>query len=347
MKKAAALFFAVFSFAFFAALPALAQEEKAVQKKLGDWTISLDCGFGARIGVYDEIVWAKRKYDGERYKQSELNYIMLPAFYTSLNLSANYKRLGLSLSNKFFLAAKTGTLTDSDWRNDDYCKNGDTSTKTDWSEHTLYLNDKYGGVSGFDLELKGDFKFYPTSFLTLAPVLSFNAQYMYFNAKNGYGYYGVYDYSSNRILSCYDPTTRLTYSFEGREVLKYEVYNLYLWTGIKAIFTPKSWLRFELTSEVSALSLLFDYDQHLTNSKDFKEIAFSAFFAFRQSVKTEFVIKKNFSICQTCVFVISGESEGSMYFKKKEEPSYSLLSNNTAGGQVTYLDLELSAKFSW
>ena len=301
---------------------------------------------GMRIGIYDEIVWAKRSLDGERYKESELNYLLLPAFYASLNFSANYKRLGLQLSNKFFIASKTGTLTDSDWRNDSACGNGDTTTKTDWSEHTLLLNGG-GGIPGFDLELKGDFKFYPANFLTLAPTLSFNAQYMSFMARNGYGLYGSYDNRTNRILPCSDAATRETYSFEGLEVLKYEVYNLFLWTGIRADFSICHWLNISLASELSPVSFFLDFDHHLTNDRDFKENAISVFYAFRQTIKAEFKIKENFSICQTCVFAISGESEGAMYYKKSSDQNYTYLLNNTGGGQVTYLDLELSAKFCW
>lgn len=332
------LFFANFFFA---------QEQKQAELKVSNWTFSLEGGMGLRIGTYNEIVWAKRSYDNERYKQSELEYRLRPSFYTALNFSVNYKRLGFKLSNKFFIASKTGTLTDSDWRNDSSCQNGDTTTKTDFSEHTLFLKDKFGGIAGFDLELKGDYKFYPTNWLSLAPLLSFNVQYMSFLAKDGYGYYGVHDYKNNRILPYNDIATRQTYSFEGKNVIEYEAYNFFIWTGIGAKFTPFSWLHFELASEFSPVSLLLDFDKHLTNSKDFKEIVFSTLSAFRQSVKAEFILKKNFSICQTCVFVISKESEGAMYYKKSEDSSYQRISKNSGGGKVTYFDLELSLKFSW
>ncbi|MCR5045581.1 MAG: hypothetical protein K6A42_03275 [Treponema sp.] len=322
-------------------------EGKQSELKYGNWSFFLEGGFGARIGVYDEIVWTQRNYDGERYKQSELKYNLLPSFYTSLAFSVNYKRLGFQLSNKLFFAYKAGTLTDSDWRNDSFCKNGDTSTKTDYSEHTLFLANKFKGISGFDIDLKGHFNFYPTFWLTLAPLLSFNAQYMNFMAKDGTGYYGSYDQIANRIYSASDPLRRTVHSFEGERVIEYEVYNLFIWTGLKAKFSPLYWLNFELASELAPCSILIDFDRHLTNNKNFKEVAFSLFYAFRQTLRTEFKIEKNFSICQTCVFTFTGESEGQMYLKNNEYSDYKKIGNGNGGGQVILLDFELSAKISW
>ena len=326
--------------------PLLAQENSSPAKKR-DWSFSAQGKFGTRLAAYKEIVWAKRKFDDERYKLSELIYEVMPAFYTGLDLSVSYKRFSLSFLNKLFFSGKTGTLKDSDWRNDDFCSNGDTFTKTDYSEHSLYLSDKYAVLAGYDLELQADFKFHPTRFLTLAPLISVNAQWMTFSAQDGTGWYGNYDKNARRIMPSSNVFSRIVYSFDGQKVLDYDVYNFFLWTGIRADFSIRSWLNISLSTEISPVSFFMDFDKHLTNERDFKENALSLCYAFRQTVKAEFKIKENLSICQTCVFVMSGESEGAMYYKKSTEEDYTRLLNNTGGGQIIYLDLELSAKFSW
>lgn len=328
---------------FFSSLGAFSQSKAA----LGDWNFFAETKIGARLAAYDEIVWGKRKIDGERYKLSELNYEVTPALYAGVDLTAAFKRLGISFLSKFFFAQKTGTLKDSDWRNDDFCSNGDTWTKTDYSEHTLYLMNGMAGVAGYDLELKADFKFYPASFLTIFPLLSANIQWMNFSARNGMGWYGSYNNARNAILPYDDIATRLTYSFEGKHVLEYEVYNFFAWTGIRADFAVTPRFSVSLSSELSPISLFFDFDNHLTNSRLFKENSISIFYAFRQTVKAEFKVNKNFSFCQTCVFAFTGESEGSMYYKKKEDARYSKLANNNGGGQALFADIEISAKISW
>lgn len=344
------VFFAAVVFLLTLGAHAFAQEEILPQEKQGKtkslWSFSFEQNMGARIGVYDEIVWANRSADNERYKQSELNYILTPAVYFGANFYADYKRLRLSFLSKFFLSQKPGILKDSDWRNDSFCGNGDISTKTDYSEHTLYITNKYAGFGGFDFEIKGDFKFHPTSFLTLAPVVSINTQYMTFSAANGKGQYGNYIRTLNWVTPSSDPLTRMDYSFDGIKVLEYELFNLLLWTGIKADFAPASWIKFELTSEVSPFYFFMDYDHHLTNNKRFKEYIFSAFYAFRQTIKTSITVGKNVCLCQTSSFAFSGETQGAMYLKQSTDSDYSRVANR-GGSQFLFVDLDLSLKYSW
>ena len=171
------------------------------------------------------------------------------------------------------------------------CHNGDTSTKTDYSEHDLFLG-LNGGIGGFDLELQTDFRFYPTSFLTLAPLLSFNAQYLKFSAKNGTGYYG--NNNGSKIYPYDDASHRTVYDYDGMSVIDYDVYNFFVWTGLRADFLPCSWAKISLASEVAVFYLMMDYDKHLSNHQDFIDIAYYAFFAFRQTLKSEFKIKTFF-----------------------------------------------------
>ena len=350
MKKRAA-FFAIIVFSLLAAAPLLAQEnsglENSADKK--NWSFSLEPKIGARIGVCDEIVWAKRKSDGERYKQSELNYQLNPAIYVGADFCASYKKLELKLLSKFFFSQKTGTLKDSDWQNDSICANGDIDTKTDYSEHSLYLAPQFAGIAGFDMEFQADLKFRPANFLTLAPLVSVNAQCLNFRAKGGMGWYGTYDKDRRSISSCSDPSSNMTYFFGDRAVLEYQVYNFFVWTGIRADFKVNSSLSVSLASELSPLSALLDFDKHLTNNRQFKEFSLSSCFAFRQTIKTQIFVNQNLSFCQACSFIFTGESEGSMYIKNSNESSYSKVNKNSGGGgnQFICLDLELSAKIAW
>lgn len=347
MKKRAA-FFAIIIFSLLGAAPVFAQEnlsqKNSAPKK--NWSFSFEPKAGARIGACKEIVWARRSFDGERYKESELVYELLPAFYAGADFSVAYKNFGINFLSKIFFAQKSGTLKDSDWANDAFCSNGDTVTKTDYSEHQLVLAELVPAIAGFDLELQTEYKFRITDFFALSPLVSFNAQCLNFTASNGTGWYGDYIKGQNRRASCADPGARVVYDFRGLNVLEYKVYNLFLWAGLRASFYPARWAAFHLASEVSPFSMLFDFDSHLTNKRDFKEIAYSNFLAFRQTVKAEFRIADNCWICQRFALIFTGQSEGSMYVKDQYDSDYNLLSNNAGGAQMSCVDIEISFKFA-
>jgi len=343
--KARRFFAAVVFLATLAVVPTFAQDDRG--QRVDGWAFSVEPVFGARLGQCKEIVWGNSKTVG-KYKLSELVYDLAPAWYYGLNAQIQYKRFGVNLLSKFFIPSKSGRMTDSDWQNDSKFSNGNTSTKTDYSVHDLFLKANNGGIAGFDLELQTDFRFYPTSFLTLAPLLSFNAQYLNFRAKNGTGYYGEPDYG-NKIIHSYDDVNhRRVEDFNGKTVIDYDAYNLFIWSGLRADFLPCSWAKISLASEVALFYAMIDHDHHFTTipPQYFIDIAYSPFYAFRQTVKAEFKIKKHFSICQKTLFLITGESSGMMYRKLEGESKYKKESAQ-AGGQLMYIDLELSLKFSW
>lgn len=330
-------FFAAFILSLSASLPVFAAK----------WTFNAEPTFGVRLGQCKEILWRKKSSSEEYFRLSELNYDILPALYLGANIGAQTKNFEIKFLSKFFLPVRCGNIRDSDWLNDLAYNNGDTLTKTDYSIHSLELKATNAGLVGYDLELQAAGKFYPTSFLILSPVVSINAQYMSFSAKNGIGYYGNYNSITRTRESWSNIFRRTIVEYEGKEIIDYEIYNFFLWTGIQACFMPADWITLSLTSEVAMLSCFFDFDHHKTNDKHFFDIGFSSFRAFRQSVKAEFKIKKVFSLCQTTTFMFTGESHGTIYAKTIVDDSYKQISNTEAGSQMIYVDLQLSAKFSW
>ena len=338
MKKFAA-FFASIILSQCAAL-ALSSPQKS------GWSFTAEPLFGVRLGQCKEIVWRENSKTGERYKLSELVYDILPALYVGVNLGAKHKRLEINFSSKFFLPSNCGGLKDSDWRNDAVYSNGDSSTKTDFSKHDLCLK-ALDNLPGYELELQAACNFQPASFLTLAPCFSANAQYMHFFAKNGIGWYGKEDPFKRKIASYDDENNRLVMDYDGKDVLDYAVYNIHIWAGLRAVFEPCSWARISLCSELALFSAMIDYDKHLSNAKQFVDITRSIFSAFRQTLAVEFKINKSVSICQKNLFLITAESDGKIYVKSSQDEEYSKVPKAKSGGQMTFVDLELSIKFSW
>lgn len=335
MKKTAA-FFAAILLSLCAAVPSAAKE---APQKVDGWQFTAEPLFGARVGQCKEIVWSN-KSSGGKYLLSELVYDMLPAWYVGANVGARYKRFELNFLSKFFLPSKTGHLEDSDWQN-----LSDHSMKTDFSRHTLFLKSS-GGLPGYEFELASAFNFYPTSFLTLAPTLSFDAQYMSFKAKDGTGWYG-WHMPKPKLYPYDDPDHRDITNYDGENVIDYELYNLFIWTGLRADFAPTSKIKLTLASELALFWAMIDFDRHLTNHKNFIDITYSAFYAFRQTFKAEFKIKKFFSVCQKTSVLFTGKSEGESYIKAGDSGDYKKSSDSKSGAQTICVDLELSAKFTW
>ncbi len=314
-------------------------------QKDNKWHFSLTPTFGARIGQHKEIVWTNKKSNGETYKLSELVYDLMPAWHLGVAISAEKKRFALRFMSKFFLAAKSGILTDSDWQNDDKFSNGDTSTKTNYSTHTLLLDScMNSGFAGYDLELQSDLKFKPVSFLTLRPLLSVNAQYMKFSAKDGTTYYGKVIGNS---YASYDDEKNVEITNLSGKVIDYDVYNFFLWTGIKAEFAPSQKVTLFLSTEISPVSFFLDFDHHIRTKNEYAEMALSYFYAFRQKIGAEFKLNDSIQFCQTATFVMNGESKGAMYQKNESEKKYTKQTKSEGGGQLLYVDIDFSLKFSW
>ncbi len=320
--------------------------KKTSLQKTGGWHFSVEGLAGARLGVYNEIVWGDA-LDGSRYKLSELNWELKPAWYLGSKVSGGYKAFELNFSGKFFLPGRSGKMTDSDWNNGSY--NNDTLTKTNISWHDNYLAASSGGFAGYDMEIGSCYKFFPTDFLTLRPLLSFNAQYMKFAGKDGYARYGN-DVETDSSPDApgpyysYDSEGHVTEkSFSGNVIL-YDMYNFFIWTGIQADFILMRGITISLASEIAPFAFFLDYDYHCLRNLWFKDTASYAFLAFRQKIGADFRITDKFSCGMNCVFVVNSESVGKAYYK---EIKSDYTKKGQGGGQITYCDIGITAKFVW
>ena len=305
------------------------------------WNFNASLTSGVRLGNYNEIVWYNRSTGG-RYKLSELNWDLKPAWYIGADFLMGYGRLELNMFSKFFFPGKSGTLKDSDWQNDYKFVNGDTSTKTNYSESDCRLDSTGAGFAGYDLELQAAVKLYPARFLTLRPLLSFNAQFMNFNCRNGTAWYG----DTTTPYSSYDSSNARVIDLDGRDLIDYSVHNLFVWTGLRADFIPYKGITVSLSSEVALLWYFKDSDHHKIREGDsgtyFEETAVSSFYAFRQKVDFEIAFTKIFALGADFAFVFTGESIGSSTTKTGSRVTY-----GEGGGQLVYFDLGISAKFRW
>ncbi|MBO4546031.1 MAG: hypothetical protein J5700_00485, partial [Treponema sp.] len=143
-----------------------------------------------------------------------------------------------------------------------------------------------------------------------------------------------------------DANHRRIVNFANMDVLDYELYNLFIWTGLRADFIPASWAKISLASEVALFWTAIDFDHHITNNRYFIDISYSAFYAFRQTIKAEFKIKEFFSLCPKATFLLTAESAGPPYIKENNSTKYKKQSGGS-GAQIICVDLELSAKFTW
>lgn len=315
--------------------------KKENPQKTQGWNFSVEPIFGARFGKEGEIVWAQNSRNGEKYKLSELEWQYTPALYAGAKIEGGYKRFEISFASIFFFPTSFGTMKDSDWNQDNGYQTGNTSIKTNYSESENKIK------NGFELELSFAFKFYPTNFLTLRPKISLSYQQMEFDAIGGKYWYGKNDHkngTNNSYYSYNDPENSTSGTFQNKSVIKYNLQNIYLWTGIQADFLPTNKILFSLATEAAPIVYMNSCDQHILRNMVFRNISLSTFFAVRQSARAQFNLKNNFSLALNFCGMLTGETTGVTYEKKNGENFYKKY-DDSSGAYSLFFDIGISAKF--
>ena len=291
----------------------------------GTWHIEVQPLGGARLGVINEIVFYKHTVD----KLSLLEWEQKPVWFLGGKISGGWKGLTLSFSGKRFFPGECGIVRDSDWASDHYNKDGDRSTKTDYSETKNYLRD------GWELELDLAAKFYPVHFFSLSPHVAAEMKFFDFYSKNGTAWYGKqhkysWDNSAhNNVLKFYDTT-----------VLEYKRLEIYAWMGLYGEFNVNKW-RFGILTDIAPYTYMRSQDSHPLRSLYFIDELSEPFTALRFALSVRYDFTKHLA----AEFAFSGtgtrEIRGIEYQSKKKSGPYKKTSDGYVGGQTAYLEWKL------
>lgn len=294
--------------------------------------------FGVRNALLNEFVYHKNSKTGEEYYLSLLNWNLKNSMYSGLNVDASYKAFHINAGFKAFFPNNFGSMDDSDWQQDSGYHTGNSSLKTNLSEHDINF------YQGFNIDISARFNFSPCTGLTLSPLAGFSYETYSMIAKNGYGYYGYALSANNPSYYGYDDIPhRYITDFSGHNVIKLEREDYYTWIGIGiGYITPNQKLQFALDLNVSPWVYIVSRDTHLERSLYFIDFGGQAFSAFKASL----FIQYNFNSIGAIKFTANGlfttDIRGIEYTSSTIDGPYKR--NGTMIGSASrYIDFQLSA----
>ena len=302
------------------------------------FTFEVEPLFGVRNAVLNEFVYNKNSKTGEEYYLSLLNWNLKNSFYTGLNADVSYKAFHINAGFKAFIPNDFGSMDDSDWQQDYVYHTGNSSLKTNYSEHDLNFS------QGFNIDISARFNFSPCTGLTLAPLAGFSFETYSMVGKNGYGYYG---YALSGYKSSYygydDIPNRYIHDFSGQKVIKLEREDYYTWIGIGiGYITPNHKLQFALDLNVSPWVYIISRDTHLQRNIYFIDLGGQAFSAFKANLFVQYNFNSIYAIKFTANGLFTTDIKGIEYISDSVNGPYKR-SGTVIGSASRYLDFQISA----
>jgi outer membrane protease len=310
--------------AFFANISLYGQE----QKKERSYSFSIAPQFGIVSGQTREIVFPT---DTKSEYLSELIWEMNPVLYYGTQLEFGLidpmKKPGFfsSLSAKFGIPGKAGTMEDRDWMSTE------NSNLTHFSSHTNETRGFYwlDAVAGASLPIK--------SLFFVKPFISASYMRFSFAAKDGYGKYAK---RTGDTYASIDDTN--FFLFPPGEVIFYTQDWFVIATGIGLSYRFNRAFSLDLAFQISPFTFCNDQDEHLLTYTTYKD--YTRFGLFIEPLgELAFTPVKWLEICMDISYRYIGETKGESYKKTAGDNDY-LLEANQAGTSLSLIRSSLIAK---
>jgi outer membrane protease len=219
------------------------------------YALSLSYQFGFLYGQTEEIVYPSNTVAP---LLSQLLWDMKPVFYNGLQLDLaridplEKRSFFASLSLKYGIPGKSGTMEDRDWQSIE------NDALTDFSSHDnitreLFLADAMAGIA---LPLK--------SLFLLKIYANFSYMHFHFSGMDGYGIYAQ-RLGGGKFAPIDDNPRREDYS--GRKVINYAQKWMILALGYSFDYHPNRYFSAGLSFQISPLIFCNDMDEHLPQTQ--------------------------------------------------------------------------------
>lgn len=310
-------------------------DETEINKKVSDWGFSVSPVSGFKYGTIGEYVFEKNKTGG-RYKLSELQWDTKPEFFLGTDWMLRWKFLRLTSNVQFGLPAKSGTMSDSDWRNG---ANGDTDTKTNYSES----DNKITTATDFNIKMLTDF---PCSNLfTFSPYIGFEIDYTNMLATGGWGKYGNENSEKTGYDSWDSGNVTEHYWSDDEKVIEYNRMGYYVWTGCGVTFNvPVIPLHFYFCASTAPYVYMFSKDTHFLKNIYFIDITDGWFNLWQFEGRISYTFSKHWSAYIDASYIFSGIYKGADYYSTSSDGEYIPLSDES-GTDVKNMQFKLGVTF--
>ncbi len=303
--------------------------------KKSDFFLSIENFTGFRNGEAIEILLEE---DGNSYtKKSELVWIHDKTFYIGAKTAFGWKWLDTDIYAAFFIPKASGKMFDSDWIGLD-----DVKTTFSVNENSISAGSFFaGGNIGITLPL--------FTYFTLSPKFSFEYEYIVFEAKNGYGWYGHPPYSkTGKSVPWYSPDA--TYLQSGKLYgIGYDRWTTFTWLGLYAFFTPVPQLEFGIGTLISPYIYVDSVDHHKNSGKGsyYYDRMRGAFHAGKLDLSIKLNVNKIFGIKTFLTLTKVLQLEGDTFFNTEGKHSkYYILDGYRSASSAKYTDFGISFSYT-
>lgn len=306
------------------------------------FSISIEPFFAVRHGYLSEYVYSNSSVDGSQYYLSLLDWNIACNPYLGISADAKIWKFRVNTDCKFLIPGETGTLCDSDWKQDADYKTGNTSLKTNYSEHDNYLSD------GMNFSAKLLFDFFPAPRFSISPSLGVGFEYYSMIGKNGIAWYGnpkdtgkgyFYSYNDLNFYGYNDLNNRKLVYFNG-DVIKLERNDYYAWLGFDIRYATKNQkFKFGLCAEISPYTYILSVDTHLKRNTIFIDIAKGYFSSYRGNIFAQYNFSTLLGLKINFDWLYTRELKGYTYIK---EGNSNFVKGGESGASTRYFDFRIS-----
>ena len=293
------------------------------------------CGF--RKCARNEYV-LERNSLGDLKKFSQLKWELNPAFYTGIASTLSFdfgkknrNQIGMQPFFAWFGSFPSGKMYDSDWIDLNDVKN-------------IYSISENFIDTGLFAGLNLFWKYSPLKIFAFSIEAKFQYDYIHFEAKNGYGWYGDAEHSSTGTNVSYDSSAAKFMPSGKLFGIAYKKRLYSTWISAQAIFFPFNYATLKLGAGISPFAHFSSIDKHYNNNggnfyRDVANALFcqGSFFTsidIHNSLKTlifSFSANKSFSPMLIGLSYIGNSSAGPFH-----------LNSVKSGGDINYWDFTFS-----
>lgn len=319
----------------------------SLSAKDNKWSVDLQPCFGFRNGTFIEYVYSKNSLTGQEYHLSQLNWNIKNSAYLGASVETKISSFNINAEIKGFIPDTSGNMDDSDWLQDAGYKTGNSSIKTNYSEHTLDF------TQGLNFDIFASYEFKCGKVFSISPAVGFTYERYSFDGIDGNYWYGYN--KLDRPQSELDKGHYYSYDALGHRkagVFSGKVISLtrddyYTWLGVKAKIktSDERWI-FTLNAFVSPYTFIDTRDHHWLNRSPngtyYADLSTGYFSAFKGNISAAFMFNKTAGIKATFNALYTLELHGVEYITYSENGKYEY-SNSNIGAGSKYFDYQLSA----
>ena len=296
-----------------------------------DFFLSIEPFLGSRSGEIAEILLQSAGHSYE--KKSELIWPHAQSLYAGGKIAFGWKWLYADAYGAGFIPKPSGKMLDSDW------------LARDGVKHVFSINDNFinfssffaGGTLGLSIPL--------LSALEITPSVSFDYEYLLFNAKDGFGWYGDAGHSKTGTNVPWNSSDAAFIPSGGLFGISYDRRTVCTWLGvsIRAAASPKLEFGFGVFTSPFVLAESIDHHEDRGAGAFYYDRMSGFFRAGKADFYIAFNINRTFGIKTSLAVTELHRIDGGTFLNNKGKfADYYSLRGYRAATEARYLDMGIS-----